>query len=317
MSALTTTRNLQDMRNILYSLLKEDQDSTAYPYVLVDSLINQIQQDICSGSITDLTTSRKEQIEKAALPFLFSDVYYSTIQDTYISAWITIGATVIPATNVAKFADAWFLWINEDIVQYTWKTATSFTWVTGVDFAHIAGARISQLFELPDDYSTINRVVYHNQFVLKEVDYRKLYLQLDKYKGNYYSRDNLSSTNSNIDRFPTDIRPFYTNVYGRFILPFQIEQDDYMIHAIYEKEATEMVNATDLCTIPNKYAQVTTPILAAADLLYNRGEEDRALKLHNFGLGKIMSMYSFYSDVNNEELNGQRIETGKDQVFNI
>jgi hypothetical protein len=61
---MANLKTLSDNRNIYYALLKEDQDSSAYPYVLADALFNNIQQDICSGVITDLTSGRLDQLEK-------------------------------------------------------------------------------------------------------------------------------------------------------------------------------------------------------------------------------------------------------------
>ena len=90
-----------------------------------------------------------------------------------------------------------------------------------------------------------------------------------------------------------------------------------MLHMIYEKKATEMTYTTDENTIPDNYSQVTIPILAAADILYNRWEEQRALQLHRFWLWKVKSMYWFYADQNNEDLYNQRICTGQDAVYNI
>jgi hypothetical protein len=90
-----------------------------------------------------------------------------------------------------------------------------------------------------------------------------------------------------------------------------------MLHMIYEKKATTLTAWTDLNTIPDNYSQVTIPILAAADTLYNRWEENRALQLHRFGLGKVKSMYSYYSNEWNESLHNQRISTWKDEILNI
>jgi hypothetical protein len=45
---------LQDGRNIGYAILKETEDTSAYPLILMDSLINMAQSSICSGSVQDL-----------------------------------------------------------------------------------------------------------------------------------------------------------------------------------------------------------------------------------------------------------------------
>lgn len=310
---MSTTKTLEDNRNVFYALLKEEADSSAYPYVLADALMNWIQQDICSGVITDLSSGRLEQLEKWPLPFLYSDKYYSTVSDIYLDTDATVGWTTLSASDTSNFLSSGYLWINEDIVAYTWNTGTWFTWVTGIEFAHKSGARVSQLFELPTDYATANRVIYNNQITLKSKDYRDIYQQLNNYKGyNYIANNN----NTNTYRFQ-DLAPFYTIIQWTYLLPFQFDNTGYMLHMIYEKKATTMTASTDTNTIPDNYSQVTIPILAAADLLYNRWEENRALQLHRFALGKVKSMYSYYANENSESLHWQRIETWKDQILNI
>ena len=78
---------------------------------------------------------------------------------------------------------------------------------------------------------------------------------------------------------------------------------------MYEKKPTALVAADDLLTIPDEYSMSTVPILAAAYTLYHRGEEARALQLQNFALGKVLELYSYYTDQNSEDMNNQRIET--------
>lgn len=90
-----------------------------------------------------------------------------------------------------------------------------------------------------------------------------------------------------------------------------------MFHMKYEKTPTEMTTWTDTATIPDAYAKATIPFLVVWDLFYHRWEEERGLKDNDFATAKIMEMYDFYSDQNNEDLRNQRVKTGKDQVFNI
>ena len=314
---MATTKTLQDFRNVYYAILKENEDSSAYPLALADVLINNSQRWICSWNLTDLTTWSKEQIEKWPLPFLFSDKYYTSVQDTYVANNnLVIGGTTIECNSTIWYSSTWFLWINEDIVQYTWTTATTFTWVTGIEFAHIAGARISQLYELPTDFASSVRVIFNNQVAMSPKDYRNLYLDLNDYKWTYWV-NNTNNTNTSIERFTDDISPFYTIINWLYFIPFQIDQSWYMIHMIYEKAPTTLTAWTDITTIPDEYSEATIPFIAASDTLYNRWEETRALSLLNFWLGKVMEMYSYYANVNNEDLNGQRTKTWKDMYLNI
>jgi len=58
------SKTLQNMRDISYAILKEDEDTSAYPLTLIDSLINGAQLSICSGNLTDLLSAGKQQITK-------------------------------------------------------------------------------------------------------------------------------------------------------------------------------------------------------------------------------------------------------------
>jgi len=314
---MAATKTLQNLRDVFYAILKEDEDSSAYPLTLVDVLINNAERWICSWNLTDLTTGNKDQIEKWPLPFLFSDSYFTSVQDTYLTAATTIGATSLALNDTTNFASSGDLWINEDLVTYTGKTSTSFTWVTWVDFAHLWGSRVTQLFSLATDFASSVRVIYNGQLVLQPVDYRNLYLRLNNYKGTGYVNSTNNSNNSVNDRFIDDLAPFYTVINGTYFLPFQIDNSGYMFHQIYEKKPTALVAGTDVCTIPDEYSEATIPFIAVSDMLYNRWEEARALKLLNFGLGKVQEMYSYYSNQNNEDLNGQRVQTWKDMIYNI
>jgi len=42
------TKTLQNMRDIFYAILKENEDTSAYPLTLADVLINSAQNNICS-----------------------------------------------------------------------------------------------------------------------------------------------------------------------------------------------------------------------------------------------------------------------------
>jgi len=309
------TKTLQNMRDIFYAILKENEDTSAYPLTLADVLINSAQNNICSWNITDLNTSNKAKIEKWPLPFLYSDKFYTTVQDNYLSAATTIWATTLSITDSSWFASTWSVWIDWNIITYTWNTWTWFTWVTGVLFAHKSWARVTQIFSLPTDYATTNRVIYNSQIALKNRDYRDIYMQLNNFKGNVWANNNVSTT---LNRFTQDIPPFYSIVKQDYFLPFQLNNSWYAIHQIYEKTPTAMTAWTDLCTIPDAYSEQTIPFIAVADILWHRGEEARALELNKFWVGKVLSMYDYYANFNNESLHNQRIECGSaDAYLNI
>ena len=55
-------KTLSDLRAKCYDILREEENSSAYPYSLIDDLINSAIQDICSGLVIHPIT--KEEVHK-------------------------------------------------------------------------------------------------------------------------------------------------------------------------------------------------------------------------------------------------------------
>jgi hypothetical protein len=53
---------LQDLRDIFYAILREEEDTSAYPLILVDMLLNTAQKKICAGRVVNPLT--KEEVGK-------------------------------------------------------------------------------------------------------------------------------------------------------------------------------------------------------------------------------------------------------------
>jgi len=306
---MAQSKTLENLRDVYYAILKEQSDSSAYPLTLADVLINNAQTNICSWNL--INTIINQQVTKWSLPFLFEDKYYTSVQDIYVWTTMTTADTEITVTSTSWFASSWFLYIDDDIIQYTWVSATQFTWVTWIGFAHLAGARISQLFSLPTDYATSNRVIYNNQRTLKYVDYRNLYLNLNNEKGTYPI---INSTDNEGIRYRKWI---YTIIKWSYFLPINIDASWYMIHQIYEKKPTTLSTWTDISSIPDEYAESTIPFVAAWKTLFHRWEEQRWIELLNYAYWEVASMYTYYDNQNIEEINWQRIQTWKDMYLNI
>lgn len=303
---------LQQLRNIWYAIIKESEGSSAYPTVLMDSLINWAEKSICAWWITDVRSGN--QIEKWPLPFLYSDSFYSTVQDVYLTADATIGWTTLDM-DTTNLLSSGKVWINGNIITYTGKSATQLTWVTGIWFAHQSWDRVSQLFVLPTDFAASVRCYYNWWYPLESKDYRDVFTSNNNYKHweyNWYD----SNSSYNYD-FNSSISTFYTIIQWQYLLPFQLDETGKMLHLMYEKIPTTMSDVTDVCTIPDAYADRTIPYIAVWEFLYNRWEEWRWLELLWFWYWKIQEMYSFYTNQNSERIHNQRARTWKDQYFNI
>lgn len=301
----------ETLDTLCYDIMREEQDVSAYPLTLMHSLQNYAQRSICSGGIED--PINKKQVQKWPLPFLFSDAFYSSVQDSYLSADATVGGTTLTLSNTTNFLSSGQVWIDGNIIAYTGKTSTQLTGVTGITFAHASGRRVSQLFSLPTDFASAVRVIYNGDYQLFPQDYRTLYTKKNDFKEfNRFAR----LTTQETEPFDRDIPPFYTIVNGSYLLPVNVDASGYSIHLLYEKKPSTITSTVD-ATIPEEFAEHTIPYIAVAEMFYERGEEDRAARLLNRAIGRVKTMYDYYGNMNTELPLGNRVRTAKDQYLNI
>lgn len=85
---------LANLRTTFYEILREEQNTSAYPLTLVDSfLLNDSQLARCSWTIDNpvpINPSLKA-VKKWKLPFLQTDKFYSNVAPTYTTADIAQG----------------------------------------------------------------------------------------------------------------------------------------------------------------------------------------------------------------------------------
>lgn len=103
---------------------------------------------------------------------------------------------------------------------------------------------------------------------------------------------------------------------GAYVLPFNVNVTGKNIRLQYEKAPTTM-DGSNGATIPDAYATHILPFVAVAEILYERGEEDRATRLLSRACGKIRQMYDYYGQLNTESVFGNRVRTSKDGALNI
>lgn len=309
---MATTQATLD--TLCLEILREEAGTTSYPDTLLHSTQNYIQRVICSWKVEDPMT--KQQIPKWPLPFLFTDYFYSTVQDVTLTAAATVWWTTL-SLDTTNFSSTWKVWISWNIITYTWKTSSTLTWVTWILFAHASWTSVSQLLSLPSDFASSVQVVYNNQYQLFPQDYRTLFKELNKFKSwsnRYYN--NITTTTWSIIDFSDNINPFYTIIQWDYLLPFNVNETGKSIWLMYEKIPATITNAVD-ATVPDEYAEYLIPMMTVAEILYNRWEENRADRLMNRSIGKLKQMYDFYSSQNNENPIWNRIKSDKDWGLNI
>lgn len=298
-------KTLQNLRDIGYAILKENENTSAYPLVLMDSLLNGAQRTICAGTVNNILTG--SIIEKWPLPFLYSSAFYTSTPTTFLDGDTTVWATTLDVSNASDYATSGKLYVWQNIISYSGKTWNTFTGVTGILFWFVWGTPVNQLYTLPDDFQSSVSLNYNGQYDLKAIDNRNLYKQINSIKqGGIYVYDETL--------YP--VSPFYTIIQGQYLLPFWVNTTGDYYHLNYEKKATILVNGTDEIIIPDEFSDICA-YYAIGDFLYNRGEEARGMELLRFAYSKISEMYSYYTKQNSENIYNTRITTGKDQYLNI
>ena len=94
-------KTLSDLRAKCYDILREEENSSAYPYSLVDDLINTAQQKICSGLVINPLNGM--EVHKGQLPFLNKEVFYKTAGIKYLQVDLLAGSTVMIIGDTSDF----------------------------------------------------------------------------------------------------------------------------------------------------------------------------------------------------------------------
>ena len=305
--------SLSTLRTQVYDILREKEDSSSYPYTLVDSLINSAQLRICSGLIRN--TFNNTAITKGALPFLEQREFYQNILSTSLTADATVWGTTLTVAETTDYPTSGYLWIQGDIVTYTGLTSTSFTGVTGIDYAHLSWTRVYPAFLLPTDYMSTIEVNYNNSLPIPYKASKQIYRDLIPIAKGYYN--NISNQTATSITTPFNWQPpFYTLWDWAYFLPFWIDNSSGFFCLHYETKPTALSSGTDLATIPDDYAKNTIAYLATGEVLFNRWEESRASQLLTFAYGQIAEMYAFYNNLGSESMDWQQVSTEK-QYLNL
>ena len=297
---------LAELRTLCYKILREDEDVSNYPYTLIDSFLNSAELDFCSGLIKNPFTNAVEK--KGKLPFLNTSYFYQNIPAISLSEDTTINATTLTVSDTTNYPSAGKIYIAGDIITYTWKTATTFTWCTGVSYPFQSWMQVSPVFDLPTDYMSTIQVVYNNKAKLEPKQYDEVYNSLKdiKWASNQFDERQQAPFTS---WFRTS--PFYTIVDWKYIIIWNLN-DSWIIHLRYEKQPAWMTDIDDVSIIPNDIqARNILPQYAVGQMLYYRGEEERAASIINFALALIKQAYTYYNNQGMENQSGYGYNVGK------
>ena len=294
---------LQQLTDIQYDILREEENVSAYPLVFMQQLANTAQLRICSGTLKNPINWMV--VRRGRLPFLQTTQFYKSVQSTSLSTASSAWDATLTVADTSNYPSTWSLYIEWDIATYTGTTATTFTWVTGLLTDHKAGKRVRVAHTMPSDYMSAINVIYANWGQLEQRNYDDMFEQENDYKGRRnISRDWMDVLYEGI--------PFYTIIDSQYLVIFWLERSWDNIMLRYEKLPTSMDTAESTATIDSDiFVKATIPYIAVWEMLYNRGEEQRGAELINFGMGQVKEMYEYYNKRDTQRISGTKYRTSK------
>ena len=278
------SKTLSDLRAKCYDILREEENTSAYPYSLIDDLINSAIQDICSGLVIHPIT--KEEVHKWQLPFLNREVFYTTYGIRYVSKDVNIGDNEIYC-NTAWYPADGYLYIWGNIIKYGWKLDDRFTNCEDIIRDIKWGEQISYVYKLPNDFMSPVNVIFNDKYQIFNEDYDDVFERL---------RDIKWIPDYRYQRYRGYGKPFYAIKDDTYLVVYNINVSGLSLRLRYERMPDVLVNPNDVCVIPNDtYALNVVPYLAVWETMYNRWEETKGGELISWWISKLRAMYKFYN----------------------
>lgn len=298
---------LADLRTKCYNILREEENNSAYPYALVDDLINDAVWAICSWLYVNPLT--KEEIHKWQLPFLNKEVFYETSLVQYVSSDVSAGATEIEM-NTGTRPDAWVCYIGGNIVEYREKDDTHLYQCTWVNGKIKAGEQASIVYKVPSDFMSPINVILDDRVQIDNKNYDDVFEALRDNKG-------LPEYKYRFLQWRGFDKPFYVIKDWKYMVVYNMNTNGDILRLRYECKPNILINSDDVCIIPDDvYASTTVPYLAVGETMYNRWEEQRGAEVINWGNGKLKEMYKYYNKMWVERNTSQQYKMAKSK-FNI
>jgi hypothetical protein len=288
-----------------YDILREEENNSAYPYSLIDTLLNWVQKAVCSWLYVN--PLNKEEVRKGQLPFLNREVFYETALTQYVWAEALPWATEIEI-NTQTRPDAWVCYIGGNIVEYREKDDNHLlqcTWING----KIKGwEQASLIYEIPTDFMSPINLILDDRVQIKNEWYDDVFSTI---------RDNKWKWDYRFNQWRGYDYPFYVIKDDKYLILYNFNTSWQQLRLRYERKPDYMINPEDECVIPDDtYAMNVIPYLAVWETMYNRWEEQRGAEVINWWMTKLKEMYKYFNKTGIERYTGQHYWMWK-YKFNI
>lgn len=296
---------LENLRTMCYDILREEENNSAYPYSLIDTLLNWAQKGVCSWLYVN--PLNKEEVRKWQLPFLNREVFYETALTQYVWAEALPWATEIEM-NTQTRPDAWVCYIGGNIVEYREKDDNHLlqcTWING----KIKGwEQASLIYEIPTDFMSPINLILDDRVQIKNEWYDDVFSTI---------RDNKWKWDYRFNQWRGYDKPFYVIKDDKYLILYNFNTSWQSLRLRYERKPDYMINPEDECVIPDDtYAMNVIPYLAVWETMYNRWEEQRGAEVINWWMTKLKEMYKYFNKTGIERYTWQHYWMWK-YKFNI
>lgn len=238
---------LWDVITRIYTKMWIKSDSTIFDKNnIVLPKLNRVISDICAWQVTNIINPNITY-KAGFLRFLAKKYFFTTKSPAKLTASTTWGTISFDTTD---FDSSGYVIINEDIIQYTGKTATSITGFSWLSTNHDSASIVEQVYELPTTaWKNFNLWNLKNKtYPIKFID----------------------------DRWQKDFEPYWT-------LKYDSTSDKEFIYVKwlvsnflfdYYAKSINLTDDTDVSILPDSFMEWIAIPLTAWLLLYSQYWED-------------------------------------------
>ena len=262
------TETLWSIRERVYDILTEYSDSTTYSSGIVDDYINEIESEVCSWFVVDITDPNRRWQSCDSLTFMDTYIFEVLPKTTTISWNHAAGSTTVSVRSTTWYKPKWSILINEMVVTYTSKTDTQFVWCVWFENSAKNNSVVVPLIELPTNYQSIVDV----RDSVNRQDIPKLDRSLDRKDASWYIVHQDLDHNSHIE----------------------VQWLIWDIKVTISVQAYNLSEDRDNSNIPGRHSLKIIPYLVAGWLLREKEEEKKWKLVLMKWYSSVKSLYVTY-----------------------
>ena len=269
---IETECTLWNMLEEYFNLTGQTANSTNFNRNRAVRKINSLSEKMWKGRVTNILNPQ-QTFRAGKLWFEELNIGYRVLSWGILTEPLNIWDTTVDA-NTEFLLPAWYARIGADFIRYTGKTDTTLTGISGQTTNHLSSERITQLYELPDNFFKPIKVDMITQ-----------------------DRDTSIATEIPMAEEGRVFRKFYDihRYDNKWLLEVEGFESNDEIRVNYQREYVKLSADTDLCSFPWDYGIDVVATLVAWEHMYQRGMPDAQTVL-NSGYTYLENMYQEFTN---------------------